>query len=58
MMVGRGVDCMTTTSFVGWMIRVGSMSGDWAVGGRNGVGVGAGEQADAWNTQMNKTRNL
>src|SRR5688572_22324201 len=44
--VGRGVDSITTISCVGWMINVGSMSGAWAVGGRNGVGVGAGEQAE------------
>src|SRR6266508_2858205 len=28
------------------MIRVGSISGAWTVGGRKGVGVGAGEQAE------------
>src|SRR5687767_13998073 len=44
--VGRGVDSITTISCVGWMINVGSMSSAWAVGGRNGVGVGAGEQAE------------
>ena len=34
-----------TTSCVGLMMKVGSISGAGAVGGRKGVGVGAGEQA-------------
>ncbi len=29
------------------MIKVGSINGAWAVGGRNSVGVEAGEQAEA-----------
>src|SRR5689334_4608237 len=36
---------MTTTCFVGWIIRVGAISGGCAVGGRNGVAVVAGEHA-------------
>jgi len=28
------------------MMKVGSISGAWIVGGRKGVGVGAGEQAE------------
>ncbi len=36
-----------TTGRVGLMMRVGSISGAGAVGRRKGVGMGAGEQADA-----------
>jgi len=35
-----------TTGCVGLMMKVGSISGAGTVGGRNGVGVRAGEQAD------------
>ena len=45
MMVGSGDDSIMTTSCVGLMMKVGSISGAGAVGGRKGVGVGAGEQA-------------
>ena len=46
-MVGRGDDSMMTTGCVGLIMKVGSISGAGAVGGRKGVGVGAGEQAEA-----------
>ena len=38
------------------MIKVGSINGACAVGGRNGVGVGAGEQAER-ETRMKSTAN-
>ena len=47
MMVGKGDDSIMTTGCVGLMMKVGSISGAGAVGGRKGVGVGAGEQAEA-----------
>jgi hypothetical protein len=52
MMVGGSVDWMMTTCLVGWMIRVGSMSGGWIVGGRKGVAVEAG--AHAWRKKRSK----
>ena len=45
--VGRGEDCTTTMGCVGLIMKVGSISGAWAVGGRNGVGAEDGEQAEA-----------
>jgi hypothetical protein len=56
--VGKGVDSMTTTSCVGWMIKVGSISGAWAVGGRKGVGVAAGAQADSRIERMERVPTL
>jgi hypothetical protein len=44
MIVGSGDDSIITTGCVGLIRNVGSISGTGAVGGMNGVGVGAGEQ--------------
>ena len=45
--VGRGDDSTITIGCVGLIIKVGSISGACDVGGRKGVAVGAGEQAEA-----------
>jgi len=48
---------MITTGCVGLMMKVGSISGARAVGGRKGVGVGTGEQAEV-NARQKQTNGI